>query len=144
MILATSVLFSLLLVIIQGDAIISENTVGDIVTVNVEVKADIHNEIHQHFNSLTPSVMNVSVGNPMWDRIQEIIGQLPLGPQGSDVPSPDVVKPDNEVPVPDKNENEIVKQLYELLSGTPIVWGKLQQVMKNLPENKAIEMHNKD
>lgn len=144
MIRATSVLFSLLLVIVQGELIISENTVGDIVTVNVEVKADIHNEIHQHFNSLAPAVMNVSNENSIWDRIQQIVGQLPMNPQGSDVPFPDVVKPDNDVTVPDKKENESVKQLYELLSGKPVVWGKLQQVMKNLPENKAIEMHNKD
>lgn len=134
-----AILSCLLLALVQGDQTISGNTVGDIVTVNVEVKADIENSIHQHYDNFAPSLD----GTVFWDRIQELIGQLPQQseiPEGDDSsmpvdtkPKPDILKP--WIQAVDTKRNVIVKQMYEFLSAHPEVWEDLQQLMKNLPKN---------
>lgn len=148
----------LLLALVKGDETIANNTVGDIVTVNVDVKADINNSIHQHYDNYAPSSLDVSNGKDIWDRIQELVGQLPLQPQpcpqlpvlpqpnpqlplpegdGPSVPVDVMPKPDNSKPWIHAERNQIVKQMYEFLSAKPEVWQDLQQLMKHLPKDNV-------
>ncbi|KAL1396918.1 hypothetical protein pipiens_010153 [Culex pipiens pipiens] len=77
-IFAASLALAIVLAIAQADPItVSGNTIGDLVNVNVNIKADIRNDVHQHFGSADSTGADLA---NVWDRIQEVVGKLPLVP----------------------------------------------------------------
>lgn len=128
-IFAASLALTVVLAIAQADPItVSGNTIGDLVSVNVNIKADIRNDVHQHFGSA--GTTGADLAN-VWDRIQEVVGKLPLAP------SPQVEGESAEEAAPENapvDSNKVVEQLFGMLSGNPSIWEKLKPLMNHLPK----------